>query len=63
LELAFSWLAAKPIVASVIAGATTPEQVEHNVSSAAWSLTPEDLKEIDRLSTKGPLRISLPTLS
>ena len=51
LELAFSWLAARPTVASVIAGATQPEQVEANVRAVEWSLTPEDLAEIDRLRT------------
>jgi aryl-alcohol dehydrogenase-like predicted oxidoreductase len=50
LELAFSWLLARPPVASVIAGATKPEQVEQNVKAAGWALTPEDLAEIDRLS-------------
>ena len=49
LELAFNWLLAKPAVASVIAGATKPEQVEQNVSAAGWKLTPEDLAEIDRM--------------
>ena len=34
IELAFSWLAARPVVSSVIAGAMTPEQVEANVKSA-----------------------------
>ncbi len=51
LELAFSWLAARPQVASVIAGATKPEQVEQNIAAAGWRLGPEDLAEIDRLST------------
>jgi len=49
LELAFSWLAARPTVASVIAGATRPEQVEANIRAVEWNLTPEDLAEIDRL--------------
>jgi aryl-alcohol dehydrogenase-like predicted oxidoreductase len=52
LELAFSWLAAKPYVASVIAGATKPEQLDENVRAAAWALTPEDLAEIDRLAPR-----------
>ena len=51
LELAFSWLAAQPTVASVIAGATRPEQVEANIRAVEWNLTPEDLAEIDRLRT------------
>ena len=49
LELAFSWLLARPPVASVIAGATKPEQLEANAKAADWTLTPEDLAEIDRL--------------
>ena len=50
LEAAFSWLASHPSVASVIAGATRPEQVEANVDAVGWRLTPEELAEIDRLS-------------
>lgn len=49
LELAFSWLLARPSVASVIAGATRTEQIAANVGAANWKLTPEDLAEIDRL--------------
>jgi aryl-alcohol dehydrogenase-like predicted oxidoreductase len=50
LELAFSWLAAQPAVASVMAGATRLEQVEANAAAMDWALTAEDLAEIDRLS-------------
>jgi aryl-alcohol dehydrogenase-like predicted oxidoreductase len=49
LELAFSWLAAKPVVASVIAGATSPAQVRANASAASWKLTSDDLAQIDKL--------------
>ena len=49
LELAISWLLARPVVASVIAGATRPQQVRANAAAAEWRLTPEELKEIDRL--------------
>jgi aryl-alcohol dehydrogenase-like predicted oxidoreductase len=49
-ELAFSWLAARPTVGSIIAGATKPEQVEANVKAADWKLSPEDLAEIDRIT-------------
>jgi aryl-alcohol dehydrogenase-like predicted oxidoreductase len=52
LELAFSWLAARPVVASVIAGATKPEQVEQNAKVVDWELTPADLAEIDKLTAK-----------
>ena len=50
LELAMSWLAARPQVASVIAGATSPEQVRANAGAVAWTLTPEELADIDRLA-------------
>jgi aryl-alcohol dehydrogenase-like predicted oxidoreductase len=49
LELAFSWLAAQPVVASVIAGATRPEQLEANIQAADWALSPLELAEIDRI--------------
>jgi aryl-alcohol dehydrogenase-like predicted oxidoreductase len=52
LELAFSWLAGRPQVASVIAGATRVEQVEQNVKAIDWTLSAEDLAEIDGI-TKG----------
>jgi aryl-alcohol dehydrogenase-like predicted oxidoreductase len=52
LELAFSWLTARPTVCSVIAGATRPEQVEQNVKATDWVLTPDDMAEIDRLTKK-----------
>lgn len=50
LELAFSWLASRPCLASVIAGATRPEQIEQNVQAVNWRLAPEDLAEIDRIT-------------
>jgi aryl-alcohol dehydrogenase-like predicted oxidoreductase len=50
LELAFSWLLARPMVGSVIAGATKPEQLELNVRAGNWALTPEDMAQIDQLT-------------
>jgi aryl-alcohol dehydrogenase-like predicted oxidoreductase len=50
LELAFSWLLARPAVVSVIAGATAPEQIDANVAAASWQLTAADLAEIERLA-------------
>jgi aryl-alcohol dehydrogenase-like predicted oxidoreductase len=52
LELAFSWLLAQSPVASVIAGATRPEQIAQNVQAGSWELSADDLAEIDRI-TKG----------
>jgi aryl-alcohol dehydrogenase-like predicted oxidoreductase len=49
LELAFSWLAARPEVVSVIAGAKTPDQVRANSGATAWKLTSQDLAEVDRI--------------
>jgi aryl-alcohol dehydrogenase-like predicted oxidoreductase len=50
LELAFSWLLAHRVVASVIAGATKPEQVRANAKAAGWRLTDEELAEVDRIA-------------
>lgn len=50
LELAFAWLlASSPMVSSVIAGATRVEQVDSNAASAAWSLTSEELEEVNAI--------------
>jgi aryl-alcohol dehydrogenase-like predicted oxidoreductase len=49
LELAMSWLLRFPIVASVIAGATSVEQVHANASSPNWALKPSDLETIDEI--------------
>jgi aryl-alcohol dehydrogenase-like predicted oxidoreductase len=49
LELAFSWLLTQSPVASVIAGATKPEQLEQNVKAGGWALTAGELTEVDRI--------------
>jgi aryl-alcohol dehydrogenase-like predicted oxidoreductase len=50
LELAMSWLASRPYIPSIIAGATKPEQVEQNVAAVGWTLSADDLAEIDRIT-------------
>jgi aryl-alcohol dehydrogenase-like predicted oxidoreductase len=50
LELAFSWLTSRPQVSSVIAGATSPEQIRANAAAANWKLNAEELAEIDSLT-------------
>lgn len=50
LELAFSWLASKPYVGSVIAGATKPEQVAANAAAAAWKLSAEEMADVDAIA-------------
>jgi aryl-alcohol dehydrogenase-like predicted oxidoreductase len=50
VELAFSWLASQPVVSSVIAGATKPEQIAANVKAADWELTADDVAAIDAIT-------------
>jgi aryl-alcohol dehydrogenase-like predicted oxidoreductase len=52
LELAFSWMAARPTTASIIAGATKPEQIDENVASIGWKMTQEQISEVDEISLK-----------
>jgi len=49
LTLAISWLAAQPTIASIISGASRPEQVAANAAAARWKLTTGNLKEIDAI--------------
>lgn len=49
LELALSWHTSHPLVATVIAGATSPDQVRSNVAAAGWSLTPDERAEVDAI--------------
>jgi aryl-alcohol dehydrogenase-like predicted oxidoreductase len=49
LELAFAWLLGHPVVSSVIAGATSADQVHANAATAAWELTPEEVAEVSKL--------------
>jgi aryl-alcohol dehydrogenase-like predicted oxidoreductase len=50
LELAMGWLASRPYIPSIIAGATWPEQVEQNIAAVGWTLSAADLAEIDRIT-------------
>jgi aryl-alcohol dehydrogenase-like predicted oxidoreductase len=45
-HLAVAWLLAQPRVASVISGATQPEQVAANAAAADWLLSADELQEI-----------------
>ena len=49
LDLAFAWLLGHGAVSSVIAGATSPEQVHANAKCAEWILTPEEVAEVRAL--------------
>jgi aryl-alcohol dehydrogenase-like predicted oxidoreductase len=50
LELAMSFLAMQPEIASVIAGARRPGQAGENLRLAGWKLSDEDLAELDQLT-------------
>jgi aryl-alcohol dehydrogenase-like predicted oxidoreductase len=50
LELAFGWLLGNPLVATVIAGASRPEQLDDNVKASGWRLTPDERTEVDRIT-------------
>ena len=49
LDLAFAWLLGHPTVSSVIAGATSPDQVKANAATAEWALTPDEVKQVREL--------------
>lgn len=50
LEATFGWLLARPALSSVIAGATSAQQVRSNAAAAgAWSPSTDDLAAIDAL--------------
>jgi len=49
LQVAIGGLLGQPAVASVIAGATRPEQVRANVAAAGWELSPEDIAALNAL--------------
>jgi aryl-alcohol dehydrogenase-like predicted oxidoreductase len=50
LELAASWLLARPEVSSVIGGAMSAEQIASNAEAASWRLTPDEVAEVGELT-------------
>jgi aryl-alcohol dehydrogenase-like predicted oxidoreductase len=52
LDLAFGWLLARPYVASVIAGATTPEQVRQNAGALRWQLTADEIAAVELITAR-----------
>ena len=52
LELAFGWMASRPTTASIIAGATKPEQIEANVAAVNWVLSQSEIDEVDKISAR-----------
>jgi aryl-alcohol dehydrogenase-like predicted oxidoreductase len=52
LQVAIGWLAAQPPVASVIAGATAPDQVRANAAAATWEPSVEDLAHLSQITNE-----------
>ena len=52
LELAFGWMASRPTTASIIAGATKPEQIDANVAAVNWVLSQSEIDEVDKISVR-----------
>lgn len=50
-ELAVAWLLASPSVASVIAGVSSPAQVEENVRASEWVLSEAERLEVDAIAS------------
>ncbi|MEO7367630.1 MAG: aldo/keto reductase, partial [Gemmatimonadaceae bacterium] len=50
LDLAFSWLLSRPMIASVIAGATSAEQIQMNATGGTWHLSDIDLETINDIA-------------
>lgn len=47
-----SWLACLPHMASLIAGATSPDQVRSNATAVGWRLSADEMGEVDTLSMR-----------
>ena len=52
LELAFGWMASRPTTASIIAGATKPEQIDANVAAVNWVLSQAEIDEVNKISAR-----------
>lgn len=49
LHLAFAWLLRDPVVPSVIAGASTPEQLKANADACSWTLSASEVAEVEAI--------------
>ncbi len=48
-ELAIAWVAAKPLVCSVLTGVTSIDQLETNAGAANWKLTQDEVGEVENM--------------
>ncbi len=56
LDYAIGWLVSRPYISSVIAGVTTPEQLEANVAAGEAKFSPEELSAIEEITGPPPAR-------
>jgi aryl-alcohol dehydrogenase-like predicted oxidoreductase len=52
LDLAFGWSLGRPYAASVIAGATTPEQARQNPGALGWQLTAGEITAVELITAR-----------
>jgi len=55
VDLAFAWLLAEPIVGTVIAGASSPEQIAQNAKASNWRLTAEERDQVTAILNAHPI--------
>ena len=48
-ELAIAWLVSHPWLSTVIAGATSPEQLDQSVAGTDWKLTAEEVAQVEQI--------------
>jgi aryl-alcohol dehydrogenase-like predicted oxidoreductase len=53
-RVSLAWLLAKPVVTSVIIGAKRPDQLQDNLAAVELTLTPDELRRLDEVSTLPP---------
>ena len=52
LQLAFGWLLSRSCVSGIIAGATSPEQVQQNTDALGWQMTAVEIADVDRIAAR-----------
>jgi aryl-alcohol dehydrogenase-like predicted oxidoreductase len=54
-QAALNYLLRKPVVSSVLIGATKPHQLEDNLKAISWEMSPEEVSQLDELSKLNPI--------
>ncbi|PMD91668.1 aldo/keto reductase [Siphonobacter sp. BAB-5405] len=54
-QVALNWLLQRPTVCNIVIGARTPEQLQQNLASVGWNLSPEQVKKLDAASDRYPV--------